>query len=77
MGTLTKSAVHEWYLAVMERIRLSTLFITHDIDEAILLSDPGSYLLTGQPGRICDEIRITQPKTPPPRFQSHAGVSGL
>ena len=39
LDTLTKSAVHRWYLEVMERIRLSTLFITHDIDEAILLSD--------------------------------------
>ena len=45
----------------MERIKLSTLFITHDIDEAILLSDR-IYLLTGQPGRIADEIVITQPK---------------
>lgn len=67
LDTLTKSAVHEWYLAVMERIRLSTLFITHDIDEAILLSDR-IYLLTGQPGRICDEIRITQPKPRPHDF---------
>ena len=33
LDTLTKAAVHEWYLDVMERIRLSTLFITHDIDE--------------------------------------------
>ena len=61
LDTLTKSAVHRWYLDVMERIKLSTLFITHDIDEAILLSDR-IYLLTGQPGRIADEIVITQPK---------------
>ena len=61
LDMLTKGTVHEWYLDVMERIRLSTLFITHDIDEAILLSDR-IYLLTGQPGRITDEIVITQPK---------------
>lgn len=36
-------------------------FIAHDIDEAILLSDR-IYLLTGQPGRITDEIVIQQPK---------------
>ena len=51
----------------MERIRLSTLFITHDIDEAILLSDR-IYLLAGQPGRITDEIVITQPKPRPADF---------
>jgi len=61
LDTMTKSAIHRWYLDVMERIKLSTLFITHDIDEAILLSDR-IYLLTGQPGRIADEIVITQPK---------------
>ena len=61
LDTLTKSAIHDWYLDVMERIRLSTLFITHDIDEAILLSDR-IYLLTGKPGRVSDEIVIRQPK---------------
>ena len=61
LDTLTKSAIHRWYLDVMERIKLSTVFITHDIDEAILLSDR-IYLLTGQPGRIAGEIVIAQPK---------------
>ena len=61
LDTLTKAAMHEWYLDVMGRIRLSTLFITHDIDEAILLSDR-IYLLTGQPGRIAGEIVIENPQ---------------
>ena len=61
LDTLTKSAIHRWYLDVMERIRLSTLFITHDIDEAILLSDR-IYLLSGAPGRITGQIVIREPK---------------
>ena len=61
LDTITKSAIHRWYLDVMERIQLSTLFITHDIDEAILLSDR-IYLLSGQPGRITGELVIRQPK---------------
>lgn len=61
LDTLTKSSIHRWYLDVMERIRLSTFFITHDIDEAILLSDR-IYLLTGSPGRITDEIIIHHPR---------------
>ncbi len=61
LDMLTKSAVHEWYLEVMEKIKLSTLFITHDIDESILLSDR-IYLLTGKPGRITKEIVINEPK---------------
>ena len=61
LDTLTKSAMHRWYLDVMESIRLSTLFITHDIDEAILLSDR-IYLLSGSPGEIAGEIVIREPK---------------
>lgn len=61
LDMLTKSAVHEWYLDIMEKIRLSTLFITHDIDEAILLSDR-IYLLTGKPGQLTKEIIVQEPK---------------
>ena len=61
LDMLTKQAVHEWYLDVMEKIHLSTFFITHDIDEAILLSDR-IYLLTGKPGEITKEIVIKEPK---------------
>ncbi len=61
LDMLTKSSMHEWYLKVMEEIQLSTLFITHDIDEAILLSDR-IYLLTGRPGRITKEIVIRERK---------------
>lgn len=61
LDTITKGAMHKWYLEVMEHIHLSTLFITHDIDEAILLSDR-IYILTGQPGRIAKEIILSEPK---------------
>ena len=65
LDMLTKQSMHEWYLDVMEKIKLSTLFITHDIDEAILLSNR-IYLLTGKPGQITKEIVIPEPK---PRTQ--------
>ncbi len=61
LDTLTKSSMHTWYLKVMEQIQLSTLFITHDIDEAILISDR-IYLLSGTPGEITGEIIIKEPK---------------
>lgn len=60
LDSITKSAIHRWFLSVMAEIRLSALFVTHDIDEAILLSDR-IYLLTGKPGRITDEIIINLP----------------
>ena len=61
LDTLTKASVHRWYLDIMEKIKLSTVFVTHDIDEAVLLSDR-VYILSGKPGRITDEIKIDLPK---------------
>lgn len=61
LDMLTKRGIHDWYLQVMERIHLSTLFVTHDVDEAILLSDR-ICLLTGKPGHLTKEIRIQEPK---------------
>lgn len=58
---LRKQPIHEWYLEVMQHIELSTIFITHDIDEAILLSDR-IYILNGKPGEIRDEIIIKEKK---------------
>lgn len=57
LDTITKSIIHKWYLNVMQEINLSTVFITHDIDEAILLSDR-IYILSGKPGTINTEIKI-------------------
>lgn len=61
LDTLTRTAVQEWYLKVMEEIKLSTLFITHDIDEAILLSDR-IYIMSGKPAIIGEELVIEEPK---------------
>lgn len=61
LDMLTKQTLHEWYLEVMDKIHLSTLFVTHDIDEAIMLSDR-IYLITGKPGQITKEIVIEKPR---------------
>lgn len=61
LDTITRSAMHTWYLSVMEKIDLSTIFITHDIDEAIFLSDR-ILILSGSPGTIAKEIVIEEPK---------------
>lgn len=61
LDTLTRTAVQEWYLKVMEEIKLSTLFITHDIDEAILLSDR-IYIMSGNPAGISAEIMVDESK---------------
>ena len=61
LDTITKGKMHRWYLDVMEKISLTTVFITHDINEAIMLSDR-IYIMTGKPGEIWSEIRIDTPR---------------
>ncbi len=64
LDAITKMQMHRWYLSIMEKIKLSTLFITHDIDEAILLSDR-IYILCGKngsPATITKELKIQAPK---------------
>ncbi|MBZ2174847.1 ABC transporter ATP-binding protein [Schnuerera sp. xch1] len=62
LDAITKSTMHNWYLNVMEKIKLSTLFITHDIDESITLSNR-IYVMTGKPGQITGEIKIEHQKS--------------
>ena len=57
LDALTKHEMHQWYLSIMQKIELSTLFVSHDIDEAIYLSDK-VYVMAGTPGRIVKEIPI-------------------
>ena len=61
LDALTKREIHRWYMGMMDQLQLTTLFITHDIDEAILLSDR-IYILSGQPGQITAERTIQPPR---------------
>ena len=60
LDALTKREIHRWYLETMAQLQLTTLFITHDIDEAILLSNR-VYILSGKPGAITAELQIHAP----------------
>ncbi len=67
LDMLTKGELHSWYMDIMKKIKLSTLFITHDIDEAIMLSDR-IYILTGKPGTITKQLVIAEGKNKPEGF---------
>ena len=68
LDALTKREIHQWYMGMMDRLELATLFITHDIDEAVLLTDR-VCILSGQPGQITAELTIQPPR---PRNMSFA-----
>lgn len=67
LDTITKSAMHDWYLDIMNEIDLTTLFITHDTDEAVKLSDR-ICILGGKPGHFLCEIPIAVPRPRPHDF---------
>jgi NitT/TauT family transport system ATP-binding protein len=61
----TRSVMQEILTNMWQRLRLSVLFITHDIEEAIFLSDR-IYVMTARPGRIKAEleVKLPRPRTP-------------
>ena len=61
LDMFTRRNLQQWYLDIAERLCLSTLFVTHDVDEAIMLSDK-IYIMTGKPGTISGIIVIDRPR---------------
>jgi NitT/TauT family transport system ATP-binding protein len=65
--------MQELLLAVWERSHQTVLFITHDIEEALLLADSVS-VMTARPGRIKKRLSVDLPRprslevTMSPRF---------
>jgi ABC-type nitrate/sulfonate/bicarbonate transport system ATPase subunit len=57
----TRGLMQELLLRVWEEHRVTVLFITHDVDEAIFLSDR-VFVMTARPGRIKAEIPIDLPR---------------
>jgi ABC-type nitrate/sulfonate/bicarbonate transport system ATPase subunit len=57
LDAITKSKMHLWLLEVLENLKASILFITHDIEESIFLSDR-IYILSERPAKIKEEIVI-------------------
>lgn len=61
LDALTKREIHRWFMDMMEQLGMAVLFITHDVDEAILLSDR-VCVLSGRPGRISARLDIRPPR---------------
>lgn len=61
LDAITKGELHKWYLNIVNSINLSSIVITHDIDEAIMLSDR-IYVMSGSPGSIVSTINVKKDK---------------
>jgi NitT/TauT family transport system ATP-binding protein len=57
LDSQTRSSMQRLLLKVWEHTHKTVLFVTHDIDEAILLGDR-VCVMSARPGRIAQEIRV-------------------
>jgi ABC-type nitrate/sulfonate/bicarbonate transport system ATPase subunit len=53
--------MHEWLLGIWAKLSKTVVLVTHDVDEAILLSDR-IYVMTPLPGQVKAEFAIALPR---------------
>jgi putative hydroxymethylpyrimidine transport system ATP-binding protein len=71
LDALTKRTMHNWLLDLWGDLQKTVLFITHDLEEAILLSDR-IYLIGGNGNHQIKEIKVnlTRPRSSELIYQS-------
>ena len=60
LDALTRRMLQQWLLGVRRRFSKTILFITHDVDEALLLGDR-MLVFSPRPGRITADLKIDLP----------------
>ncbi|MDP6453121.1 MAG: ABC transporter ATP-binding protein [SAR202 cluster bacterium] len=63
LDALNRSQIHEWLLGLWERLNKTIVMVTHDVDEAIFLSDR-VYVMSARPGtmRLVANIDLPRPR---------------
>jgi ABC-type nitrate/sulfonate/bicarbonate transport system ATPase subunit len=61
LDAMTRAAMQGYLLGLREEFGRTVLLITHDVEEAVLLSDR-VYVMSARPGRIRAEIRLEGPR---------------
>ena len=57
LDALTRAGLQRWLLEIWGQLGATCLFVTHDVEEALLLADR-VYALTARPGRVRLERRV-------------------
>ena len=71
LDALTRLSLQMWLLDLWQSLHASVLFITHDVREALLLSDR-IYVLSARPARV---LRVVEVDLPRPRRQEHLALA--
>ncbi|PLR65962.1 ABC transporter ATP-binding protein [Bacillus sp. UMB0893] len=57
LDAMTRLELQKWFIRICEETEQTVVFITHDIDEAIFLSDK-IYIFSPRPGRIIEVVNV-------------------
>ncbi|MFC6010471.1 ABC transporter ATP-binding protein [Nocardia lasii] len=63
----TRLEMQQLLISVWEQTKMTILFVTHDVDEALLLADR-VVLLTHRPATVAEVITIDRPRDPQAQF---------
>ncbi|HWD46618.1 MAG TPA: ABC transporter ATP-binding protein [Actinomycetota bacterium] len=61
LDSLTRAGMQQWLVEVWEQHRKTIVLITHDVDEALFLSDR-VYVLSPRPGRVVLSLEVDLPR---------------
>ena len=57
----TKAQMQEWLLQLFNDFGRTVVFVTHDVEEAVFLSDD-IYVMASRPGRVIEQLPIDLPR---------------
>ena len=57
LDAITRKQMQNWLLEIWSSLNLTVLFVTHDIEEALVMADR-IYVLSQRPGRIIEKIEV-------------------
>lgn len=65
LDALTRLQIQEWLLGMWQRVEKTIVLVTHDVEEAIFLSDR-VYVMSSRPGRmkLVQDIDLPRPRRP-------------
>ena len=57
LDTITRISIYEWFMNTVRDLRLTSVLVTHDIHEAVYLSDR-VFVIKGRPAKIVYEMAV-------------------
>lgn len=76
LDAMTRHDMQQWLLDIWRRFDKTILFITHDLDEALLLADR-VIVLSARPGRVILDLPVELPRPRTPDILTTAAFADL